>query len=368
MRRSLLQPKFSAASRPVDSGSAAPSQRTHPARPSVLLQLKTHMPALDQPHRSPQRHSARHQHRLSIPNPKRPTSRHPVTKLRRQLIQSDLSITLQRRFQHLLRQLRLAIPLHPLPQQPHLARQQRKSHRMSMPAKPRKQQIICDRLMHRRQRIQQMKARNRPPRPMRLPILMRQHQRRPARPVHHPRSQESPARRDATPRSSSTMHSRRNAPSPHPASPPTAPQSPPAPSASVALRSSFSAIQLLRQFLAPRRVLRQKQLHDIARHIHPPRSIDPRSQPEPHLRRRRRRDSAAICATSIRARSPGCTGFRSVAQPQRRNHPVLTLQRHRIRNRRNRHQLQKRGKCPTSQLLPLPHPLAAAMQESHAPA
>ncbi len=59
-----------------------------PSRRSILLQLQTHMPCLDQPHRSSQRHSPRHQHRLPISNPKRLTPRHPVTKLRRQLIQS----------------------------------------------------------------------------------------------------------------------------------------------------------------------------------------------------------------------------------------------------------------------------------------
>ncbi len=182
-----------------------------------------------------------------------------------------------------------------------------------MPPKPRKQQIIRDSLMHRRQRIQQMKSRNRPPRPMRLPILMRQDQRRPPRPVHHPRSQNP---QHAPMPLRIIQHNAFAACSV--ASPSiSASRSSIASSAfgSVARRSLFSPSSFSASSLRPRRVLRQKQLDDIARNVHPPRSIDPRSQPKPNLRRARRRDSAAICATSIRARSPGCTGFRSAASP-----------------------------------------------------
>ncbi len=103
----------------------------------------------------------------------------------------------------------------------------------------------------------------------------------------------------------------------------------------------FSSSRFSRQHLRPCSIARAKQLNHLRRHIHPPRRINPRSQPECHVEprqrlRRRIELRPPQAAPAIPPHRPA-----QLLRNQCRNRPVLSMQRNRIGNRRNRRHLQK---------------------------
>ncbi len=226
---------------------------------------------------------------------------------------------------------------------------------MGVPAKSGKQAVL--KRMNCGQRIQQVEACNRPSRPMGMAIFMGEHKSRPSRPIDDPRGQnpQHPAmpcrviEHDAFGRKLSIFSSQQSKLSLNRLQcfglgrPPVIIQS----------------IQLLCQLRGPLGIPSQKQLDNIARNIHASGCIDARCKPKTYLGRRGwtiRRDLCHLhqCSQSRLDWIAKCL------QPQCRNYAVLAFQRHRIRNRRNRHQLQKRGNDPRRSLARSSSVLAAA--------
>ena len=116
--------------------------------------------------------------------------------------------------------------------------------------------------------------------------------------------------------------------------------------ASVARLSSFSRFSFSASSVARVGIAGQKQIDDIAGDVHPSGGIDARRQPKPDLRCRgcAIRRNLSYLHQGSQARLDGVP---QLAQSESRNHPVLPLQRHRVRNGRNRYELEERGKQPS---------------------